>query len=112
MSEQSPLVSFVLPTKNSMPHVRRTVEAVLDQGYDNYELVVQDGVSTDGTLDYFRQMASNSVGDRLRLRSEPDSGIGQAYNRGLQRSRGDLIWFLASDEQLQPNALDRALTWY
>jgi len=111
-AEQGMFISFVLPTKNSIPHLRSALEGVARQGYEPYEVVIQDGGSTDGTLEYLASLASTDLGYRVRVRSEPDSGIGQAYNRGLQRAEGDLIWFLATDEVLRPNAVQRAVSWY
>ncbi len=107
-----PLISFVLPTKNSMPHLAHAIEGLLAQGIDDYELVVQDGGSQDGTLEYLNELQITTLPGRLRLRSEADRGIGDAYSRGLRRARGDLVWFLASDETLLPLAVERALYWH
>ena len=51
-----PLVSIILCVRNGMPHVRHAVESVRSLTYSNYELVVQDGASTDGTLEYLRSV--------------------------------------------------------
>jgi glycosyltransferase involved in cell wall biosynthesis len=105
----SPLISLVLAVKNGWPHVKTAIDAIRRQTYPQFELVVQDGASTDGTLEY---LASLSDIPALRLASAPDTGIGQAYNRGLLRSTGDLICFVGSDEYLEDDALERAITWW
>lgn len=110
--DAEPTISFVLPTKNSMPHLENAIEAVFQQTYDRWELIIQDGASTDGTLDFLKGCEQSPYGDRIHLQSSPDSGIGQAYNRGLQRSKGDLIWFLASDETLYPHAANDIVSLY
>jgi hypothetical protein len=105
----SPLISLVLPVKNAMPHVRQTIQALRRQTYRNFELLVQDGVSTDGTLEYLQ-----SVRDlpRIEIVSQSDGGVGEAYNRGIARSSGDLICLIAADECLDDNALEKGVRWF
>jgi glycosyltransferase involved in cell wall biosynthesis len=103
-----PLVSIILPVKNGLPHLQTAIEAISRQTYSRYELVVQDGGSTDGTLDYLSSLQMPN----LLLASEPDSGIGQAYNRGLMRASGDLICLSAADELLEDDAIESAVWWF
>lgn len=105
----NPLVSLVLPTKNSMPHLKAAINGIRHQTYRNFELIVQDGGSTDGTLEYLY-----SVEDlpKIEIVSEPDSGIGQAYNRGITRSKGDLLCLTASDEFLFDRSLEMGVSWF
>jgi glycosyltransferase involved in cell wall biosynthesis len=104
----SPLVSVVIAVKNGMPHLRRSMEALERQTYRNFEVIVQDGVSTDGSLEYLRSLRRLP---RIDIVSEPDSGIGQAYARGLRRCAGQYVWMSAADEWLEHDALERALLW-
>lgn len=108
-SPVNPLISLVLPVKNGLPHLKKTIEAIRHQRYRNFELLIQDGVSTDGSLEFV-----SSLNDlpRVEVVSAPDSGIGQAYNRALGRSRGDLVCFLASDEYLYDDALERGVDFF
>jgi len=105
----APLISFVLPVKNAMPHVRGMIESVRRQTFRDFELIIQDGGSTDETLPYL-----NSIDDlpRIDIVSEPDSGIGQAYNRGIARTTGQWICLIAADEWLDPDALERGVAWF
>lgn len=105
----SPLVSLVLAVKNAMPQVRRAMEALQRQTYRNFELIVQDGASTDDTVGYLRSLDGLPWVDIV---SEPDSGIGQAYNRGLARSNGELVCFIAADEFLDDDALEKGVRWF
>jgi glycosyltransferase len=105
-----PLISLALAVKNGLPHLRSAIEAVQRQTYRRYELVVQDGGSTDGSLDYL-QSVEKSI-PACRIQSAPDAGIGQAYNRALARCSGELVCFIASDEQLEDDALERAVGWW
>jgi glycosyltransferase len=102
----SPLVSILLIVRNGLPCLREAVASVARQSYRNYELIVQDGASTDGSLEFLRQGGHIP---RLEIESLPDAGIGQACNRAMARSRGDIIGTLACDDMLEPDALEIAV---
>lgn len=106
---ENPLISIILATKNSLPHLKEAIDGIRDQTYKNFELIIQDGGSTDGTLEYLY-----SVKDlpRIDIASMPDSGIGQAYNRGIGRSNGDFVCFAGSDEILYSHSFEMALGWF
>ena len=105
----TPLISLVLPLKNAMPHVQGMIEALRRQTFRAFELIVQDGGSTDGTLAYL-----NSIHDlpAIDIVTEPDSGVGQAYNRGIARTKGQWICLIAADEWLDDDALERGVRWF
>jgi glycosyltransferase involved in cell wall biosynthesis len=88
-------------TKNGMPFVREAVASLQAQTRDDYELVIQDAVSTDGTAEFLRELRAPGV----NMVSEPDDGLGDAYNRAFPRCRGDIVGTLDSDNLLLPNAL-------
>ena len=85
-----------------MPFVREAVASLKAQTFSDYEVVVQDAASTDGTADFLRQLRFANV----RMASEPDSGLGDAYNRAFPRCRGEIVGTLDSDNLLVPNALE------
>jgi glycosyltransferase involved in cell wall biosynthesis len=103
-----PLISLLLPVKNGWPHLKTTIDAVRRQTCKDYELIIQDGGSTDGTLDYLQSLRGIP---NLAIASAPDRGIGQAYNRALTRSSGDLVCFIAADEYLEDDSLERGVSW-
>jgi hypothetical protein len=105
-----PFVSIVLPVKNGLPHIRTAIEAIRRQTHPECELIVQDGGSTDGTLEYLASLRDSVVATRVA--SAPDAGIGQAYGRALKRASGDLICFAAADEYLEDDAVARAVGWF
>ena len=104
-----PLVSVVIATLNAMPHLQRAIAALEAQTFRDFEIVIQDGGSTDDTLSYLESAAQRLP---ISISSEPDSGIGQAYNRGMQRCSGTFVSLSASDEQLLPHSLEMAVRWY
>jgi glycosyltransferase involved in cell wall biosynthesis len=96
-----PLVSIVTPSLNQRPFVERTLESILSQRGDfELELLVQDGGSTDGTLEVLER-----YGNSISLVVERDAGQADAVNRGLSRARGDILGWVNSDDVLRPGAV-------
>jgi glycosyltransferase involved in cell wall biosynthesis len=84
--------------------LRRSIESVLSQTITDFEFVIQDGGSTDGTMAVIK-----SYGDpRIRFCSEPDSCAEEALFRALRRCRGTFVGSCFSDEMLLPDALEKA----
>ena len=100
----TPTVSIFMFCRNRHQSVGRAIDSVLAQTYPHVEIVVQDGASTDGTLEILR-----GYGKRVKLVSEPDSGPGEGFVRALRRCSGDLIGSCLSDETLLPDAVERAV---
>ena len=100
--------SLALPIRDGLPGLKRAIEALQRQTYQNFELIVQDGGSTDASLDYVRQAKL----PRIDIVSEQDSGIAQAYDRALTRCAGPLVVPLACDEWLDDDALETFASWY
>ena len=90
-------ISYVTATYNSGKTVRDTFVSVLNQTYDNYELIVVDGGSKDDTLEIIRHYEPIFKG-RMKWISEPDRGIYDAMNKGIAMATGDAVGFLNSDD--------------
>ena len=86
--------SIITICRNSVDTLEQCITSVINQTYPYVEYIVVDGGSTDGTLDIIRKY----VDDIDRWSSEPDRGIADAMNRGLQHVTGDLVLFLHSDD--------------
>ncbi|MCC8193861.1 MAG: glycosyltransferase [Deltaproteobacteria bacterium] len=87
--------SIVIATLNGARTLRRTLGSVFTQTCPDWEIIVQDGGSTDGTLDILK-----GCGSHLHWRSEPDNGIYDAWNKALERVTGDWVLFLGADDCL------------
>jgi glycosyltransferase involved in cell wall biosynthesis len=101
----SGLVSVITTSLNSASTIDRTVKSVEAQDYPNIEYIVIDGGSTDTTVDQLS--AVPNVIDLLI--SEPDSGISDAFNKGIARSRGQYVMLVNSDDWLEPTHLSIAV---
>lgn len=105
-------ISIVTATFNSAATLRDTLDSILAQTYQDYELLIQDGGSTDATLDIIAEYASR-FGERMKLDSHQDKGIYDGLNRGCQRATGDVIGTLNSDDfYTSPNVLQTIASTY
>lgn len=87
-----PKISIITPTFNGIATVRETIESVRAQDYMNWEHIVIDGASTDGTVDLVRSYP------HLHWVSEKDRGHYHAMNKGIERASGDIIAILNADD--------------
>lgn len=103
----APLFSIIVPTFNAAATIRACLESIVHQTYDDLEVVVVDGGSTDETLDVARSFGPD-FGARLVIHSGPDDGPYDAMNRGVQMATGEWLLFLGADDTLyEPDTLGR-----
>lgn len=101
---QDPTVSVLIKAYNHAPYVRQTIESVLAQEGPDFEIVVTDDGSTDGTLEIIRSFTD----PRIRLEALPhNSGISTAMNATVSRARGRYLAILNSDDWALPGRLAR-----
>jgi glycosyltransferase involved in cell wall biosynthesis len=91
--------TIITPCLNREKFIVEAIESVIAQQYDGVEHWIIDGGSTDKTLDIVRSYS------HLRVLSEPDRGVYDAFNKGIDRATGDALIFLNSDDLLTPGTL-------
>ena len=99
-------ISIITATFNSGKTVRDTFVSVLNQTYNDYELIVVDGGSKDDTVDILRHYELIFNG-RMKWISEPDRGIYDAMNKGIAMATGDVVGILNSDDFYTSNGILR-----
>ena len=87
-------ITVVTAVLNRSGTIAHTISSVQEQTHKDVEHIIQDGQSTDGTLDEIR----NKLNDQILLVSEPDSGIYDGINKGIARATGDIVGLLHSDD--------------
>jgi glycosyltransferase involved in cell wall biosynthesis len=102
-----PRVSIVLPTFNRADTILRAVESVRAQTFQDWELIVVDDGSTDGTAKLLE-----GLDPRVRIFSQENQGMGGARNRGLRECAGDYIAFQDSDDEWLPHHLELFLAFF
>lgn len=100
-SDDFPLISIVMVTRNASAHFRQALASVCNQDYPNKEILVVDGGSTDSTLEIIAEY-SDQIDYWI---SEPDKGIYDAMNKGILLSRGEWIGFKNADDWYTENAI-------
>jgi glycosyltransferase involved in cell wall biosynthesis len=103
-----PKISIVTPSYNQGDFLEMTIRSVLLQGYPNLEYIIIDGSSTDISLEIIKKYEKHIS----FWCSEEDEGQSDAINKGVERSTGDLIGWINSDDFLQPHALFRVAEMY
>lgn len=94
-------VSIVTAVYNRASTVGQSIESVQQQSYSNIEHVIQDGCSSDQTLEIIERYVS----PQMAIESKPDSGLYYAINRGIERSTGHVIGLMHSDDFFPDNSV-------
>ncbi len=93
------LLTIITINRNNATGLEKTMQSVLFQTRTNYEYLIVDGASTDGSVDVIKRFAP-AFGERLRWISEPDKGIYNAMNKGIGMASGEYVEFLNSGDCL------------
>ncbi len=100
------MITVITPSLNKLDYLRRCRASVADQAGVDVEHIVVDGGSTDGTAEWLRAQPG------IRWVSEPDQGMYDAINKGLNMAKGDLLAYLNADEQYLPDALESVARFF
>ncbi len=95
-----PLVSIYVVVKNAVNTIKRCLDSIVLQDYPNIEIIIQDGLSTDGTLEIIQPYKNKVI-----LESESDSGISEGFHKAIKRCNGKYIIAILADEELLPHAV-------
>lgn len=100
------LVSILLPLRNARPWIQEAIDSVLAQDHRNWELLIIDNASTDGSAEWVAERYSD---ERIHILQESRTGVSEARNKGLDHARGDFICFLDADDRLPSRSLSSRL---
>ncbi|MCR9269168.1 MAG: glycosyltransferase [Hyphomonadaceae bacterium] len=101
-------LSIVMPSFNQARFIRQSIESVLNQDFQDVELIVQDGMSDDGTVEILQEISAKDP--RLKWTSEHDDGPSAAVNSGLRRADGEFVGWLNSDDLFLSGTLKTVVT--
>ena len=102
----SPLLSIIIPLFNKVDSVKRCIASILEQDYQNYELIIIDDGSTDGSADLVKEAFSDA---RIKLIHTINGGVSSARNKGIERSGGRYVMFIDADDYIAPDAIPELL---
>lgn len=108
MTTKLPLISIITISFNSEKSIEQTIKSVLHQSYSNIEYIIVDGLSTDKTMDIVTSYvaAFKEKGFIFKYISEPDKGISDAFNKGINLANGKLVGIINSDDWFEPDAVE------
>lgn len=98
------MLTIITPTFNSVKTIRRNAVSVVNQTYLNFEHIIIDNLSSDETSEVIKNVYENSgYTEKLKMVSERDLGISEAFNKGINLADGDVIGILNSDDYFYDN---------
>jgi len=107
MSNQNPKVSVIIPTYNRAKLLPRTINSVLNQTFQDFELIIVDDGSTDNTKEVIKGFQNKD--ERIKYVYQNNQGESGARNTGLRESQGEYVAFLDSDDEWLPEKLEKEL---
>lgn len=98
-----PFFSVVIPVHNKAPHVERSIQSVLNQKFEKFELIIVDDASTDSSLDKINEHDDSRI--KVLHRTEPGPGGYAARNLGIREAKAKWVAFLDADDKWEPSHL-------
>ena len=100
------MISVIIPLYNKEKIIERTLRSVLSQDYDDYEVVIVDDGSTDGSVTVVNTLLNQlNLRDKAHLVSQPNGGPSKARNTGVKSAKGEWFYFIDADDEMEPGAL-------
>jgi len=107
MHENRFLISAITSCKNAEKYLKECLDSLINQSYDNREIIIVDGASTDNTVNILK-----SYSDKIIWISEPDKHAGEGFNKALKMAKGDIIYWINADDVAEPNAFKEAVDFF
>ncbi|MCR5821192.1 MAG: glycosyltransferase [Bacteroidaceae bacterium] len=107
---QLDLVSIIMPSYNAAPYISASIESILAQTYTNWELLVTDDCSKDGTQAILKEYAARDSRIHIFLFDE-NKGSGATRNKSIEEAQGRYIAFCDSDDRWLPEKLERQVSF-
>lgn len=108
--ERRPAVSVLMPVRNGLPYLKEAIDSIVDQTFTDWEMVIVDNDSTDGSADYAEERARRD--SRIAVyRNEADIGVPGSLNRGLALCKGEWIARMDGDDRALPMRFERQMAF-
>ena len=102
-----PLVSVIIPMFNAQDWINGLLVSILNQTYQNIEIVLVNDGSTDASVEIVSMFSQHRAGIELRIVTQRNSGVSEARNEGVRQAQGDLLAFVDSDDIWMPEKIER-----
>ncbi len=105
--QKTPMISVIMPVWNTKPYLQESIDSVLRQTYTDWELIIVDDGSTDGSSEICDRYEERDP--RIHVFRQENRGLSGARNTGLLKAAGQFLQFLDSDDWLFPETLEKAI---
>src|SRR5438477_9294469 len=99
-----PKVSICVPNLNTRPYLPERFETIFNQTFQDWELIVCDSYSDDGSWEYIQELAAREP--RMRISQTPRKGVFAGFNDCIQLARGEHVYIATSDDTMSPDFLE------
>lgn len=106
----SPLVSVIVPNYNYARYLPERMESILQQTYQNFEIILLDDVSTDNSREVIESYRSNPHVSKIVYNERNSGSAFKQWHKGFELAQGELIWIAESDDKCEPTLLERLVT--
>ncbi len=104
-------ISIVMPCWNTVEFIERSIRSVVEQNYTDIELIIQDGGSTDGSVEIIKSY-SKKYPKIIKWVSQKDKGQADAINQGMKKATGEIMTYLNADDVYKPGALKKVAEYF
>jgi glycosyltransferase involved in cell wall biosynthesis len=111
MDGKLPRISIVIPSYNKAKFIRDTLNSLIDQKYPGIEVIIQDGGSSDGSLEIIKSFAKRYP-KIFKWESKKDKGQTEAINKGFKKATGEIFAYLNSDDIYKKGALRKVGAYF
>lgn len=98
-------ISIIVPVYNVEQYIKRCMDSLLDQDFEDYEIVVVNDGTTDDSMSYVKML--QRITDKIVICNRKNGGLSAARNTGISRAKGEYLWFCDSDDALERNCLSK-----
>ncbi len=107
----SPKISIVIPSYNKVKYIEKTLQSIVAQKNAKFEVIIQDGGSTDGTLGVIKKYAKKYP-SLISFESKKDGGQLDAINKGIKKAKGEIVTFINADDEYESGALETVTGYF
>jgi len=98
-------ISIVIPSYNKGKYIEETLKSIITQSYNNFEVIIQDGGSTDNSVEIIEKYAKKYP-EQIQWVSQKDGGQLDAINKGMKKATGDILAFINADDTYEKRAFE------
>ena len=107
-----PLVSVIVPNYNHAPYLKRRIDSIINQTFQNFEIILMDDCSTDGSREILDSYKDHPKVSKVMYNNENSGSTFVQWNRGISVAKGEYIWIAESDDVAAPSFLRKAMSVY